>query len=234
MSKLSLFKELGGYNTITGKTRIVCSDEFTGTYASLRDQNGGSWCRFENMGNHKAFTVKRNGNKRYSWKHTEDEEIIISQQINEYMSLNNLKFTNGNSIYLIGLYGPNNEKLMRPIRQDIREFLKIKSCVVCGTNSQIEIDHKNGLYNDERVLNSKTQTIDDFQPLCKHCNDQKRETINYSKRTGKRYPATNIPMMRRFGIDFVEGNDSYDPSDINAMVGTFWYDPVEFINSIKE
>lgn len=232
MSKLSLFKDLGCYNAITGKTRIVCTDEFTGIYSPLKDQNGGSWCRFENMGKNKVYTYKRNGNRRSNWPLTDDEEKEISSEIDNYMMINDLKFTNGNSIYLIGFYGSNNEKTNRPIRQDIRDNLKIKSCVVCGTNSQIEIDHKNGLYNDERVLNSKTQTIDDFQPLCKHCNDQKRETINYSKRTGKRYPATNIPMIKRFGIDFVEGDDSYDPSDINAMVGTFWYDPVYFMNKI--
>ena len=54
------------------------------------------------------------------------------------------------------------------------------------------------------------------------------------RETGKRYGATNIPMLKVFGIDFIEGDETYDPKDINAMVGTFWYDPIEFMKKIKE
>ena len=39
-------------------------------------------------------------------------------------------------------------------------------CIVCGSASDIVIDHKNDLYNDPRVLNSDTQVPDDFQTLC--------------------------------------------------------------------
>jgi hypothetical protein len=42
-----------------------------------------------------------------------------------------------------------------------------------------------------------------------------------------------IPSLAIFGIDFVEGDDSFDPNDINAMVGTYWYDPVEFMKKLK-
>lgn len=40
---------------------------------------------------------------------------------------------------------------------------------VCGTseNTKIEIDHKDGRKNDERVADLKAQKLDDFQPLCK-------------------------------------------------------------------
>src|SRR5210317_1518652 len=61
----------------------------------------------------------------------------------------------------------------RPIRNDIHKYHKNKGCVVCGSTSDLVTDHKNDLYNDSRVLNTKTQTIDDFQCLCNHCNLQK-------------------------------------------------------------
>jgi 5-methylcytosine-specific restriction endonuclease McrA len=46
---------------------------------------------------------------------------------------------------------------------------------MCGSHSNTVIDHKNDLYNDETVLNVDTQTIDDFQVLCTHCNLLKRQ-----------------------------------------------------------
>lgn len=116
----------------------------------------------------------------------------------------------------------------RPIRPDIATHHKKMGCVVCGSGSDLVTDHKNDLYNDPRVLSSHTQTLDDFQCLCNHCNLVKREVAVATRRTGKRYGATQIPSMNIFGIDFVAGDETFDPLDINAMTGTFWHDPVEF------
>jgi len=110
--------------------------------------------------------------------------------------------------------------------------LSDRSCCVCGCSSGLEIDHKNGLYNDPRVLNVKTQIPEYFQLLCKHCNDQKRETIVIMKKTGKRYSALNIPMLKCFGIRFISGNEDFDINDHNWAVGTFWYDPVVFMEAV--
>ena len=63
-------------------------------------------------------------------------------------------------------WNPKRVKRGRPIRDDIRKALKDQPCVVCGSRSSIVLDHKNDLYNDPRVLDTATQTIDDFQPLC--------------------------------------------------------------------
>lgn len=126
--------------------------------------------------------------------------------------------------------GFNNDVLYgakRPIRKDIKEYYKNKSCVACGSNSDLVCDHKNDLYNDLRVLNAKTQTIDDFQSLCRHCNLRKRQVSKQTKETGKRYGATNIPSIP-FGIDFISGDETYDENDVDAMKGTYWYDPVAF------
>ena len=121
----------------------------------------------------------------------------------------------------------------RPIRDEIHAYHKSMGCVVCGSHSSLVTDHKNDLYNDQRVLNAETQTIDDFQCLCTHCNLQKREVAVKTKASGKRYKATNIPQLAVFGIDFIEGDEFLDFKNPNAMVGTFWHDPLAFMNYIK-
>lgn len=123
---------------------------------------------------------------------------------------------------------------LRPIRKDIDKHYKQLSCVVCGSKSDLVTDHKNDLYNDIRVLNTSTQVLNDFQCLCNHCNLQKRQIAKKTKETGKRYGATNIPFLKMFEVDFIEGDENYDPKDIYAMKGTFWYDPIEFMNYLKE
>jgi hypothetical protein len=40
-------------------------------------------------------------------------------------------------------------------------------------------------------------------------------------------------MLAVFGVDFLEGDESYDPADPHAMVGTYWYDPVAFLAGVK-
>lgn len=121
----------------------------------------------------------------------------------------------------------------RPIRDDIRKFYESKSCVACGETHNIIVDHKNDLYNDERVLNKTTQTLEDFQALCNSCNLKKRQVCKITKEKGERYGATNIPSLAVFGIDFIEGDKQFSLNDKNAMVGTYWYDPVTFMNYIK-
>jgi len=144
----------------------------------------------------------------------------------------------GTRVTALRTYGFNpdniaNRHTSRPIRHDIHEYHKRMGCVVCGSKSSLVTDHKNDLYNDDRVFNSNTQTIDDFQCLCNHCNLQKRQVSKETIDNGRRYGATNIPSLRVFGIDFISGDDTFDPEDINAMKGTYWYDPVAFMNYIK-
>lgn len=121
----------------------------------------------------------------------------------------------------------------RPIRKDIDKYHKEMGCVVCGSHCDLVTDHKNDLYNDPRVLNIETQTIYDFQCLCTHCNLQKRQIAKKTRETCKRIGATTIPSLRVFGIDFIEGDDTYDEKDIYAMKGTYWYDPVAFMEHIR-
>jgi hypothetical protein len=123
----------------------------------------------------------------------------------------------------------------RPIRRNIDKQIKNNGvCVHCGSKSNLVTDHKNDLYNDPRVLNTYTQTIDDFQCLCNACNLRKRSVAKKTRETGKRIKATTIPTLAVFGIDFIEGGETYNPEDINAMKGTYWYDPVEFMRKVKD
>ena len=52
------------------------------------------------------------------------------------------------------------------------------------------------------------------------------------KELGKRIGATAIPSLAIFGVDFVEGDETLDETDVNAMMGTYWYDPVVFMKQI--
>lgn len=122
--------------------------------------------------------------------------------------------------------------IKRTIRKDIKDYHYKTGCVVCGCSSSLVIDHKNDLYNDLRVLNIKTQLLSDFQCLCTHCNLQKRQVCKKTKEMGIRYGATNIESLKIFGIDFISGGYTYDKNDINALKGTYWYDPTEFMKFI--
>jgi hypothetical protein len=228
INKIELFKELANFDSNTCTTRFVNVNEFTGKYSELRFGNGGGWARLDgDFGRKlKVCVVKKNGSKRFSWNQTEEEETTIEEELCDKT------FEKGTSIMLIKICGLQDLSSARPIRKDIRDALSKLPCVVCGTNSQIEIDHKNGLYNDPRVLNSQSQTVEDFQPLCKHCNDQKRQTCVWQKKQNKRYPATMIPQLAPFKVDFVQGDETYDETNVDALVGTYWYDPVEFMKKL--
>lgn len=181
------------------------------------------WITREQLKNTK-LALSDNGNTRYGIC------FGVKQYEWEIKRKNNYKSSKIEKIRTIGYN--KDIHLSRPIRNDIRKYFKNMPCIVCGNKDSI-IDHKNDLYNDKRVLNVKTQEIDDFQALCNSCNLRKREICKKSKEIGKRYKATLIPMLSIFGIDFIEGDENLDISNPNAMVGTYWYDPKKFMEYIK-
>ena len=227
-SNIAKFLQLSAYNEESKRSRVVCCDEFVGEYQCLENNNGGGWCRFDGSfgKKYKAVSMKKNGTIKYSWD-PEDHEV---EEIRATLPANTGE--KGNALRYLMIYGEQNLSSARPISQAIRDALGECPCVVCGSNSNIEIDHKNGLYNDPRVLNIHTQTVDDFQPLCKHCNDQKRQTIKKMKETGIRHSACDIPSLRMLGFDYNRGDETYDINDPNTMVGTYWYDPTQFMRYI--
>jgi len=233
LSKIELFKKLGEYDTLTNQTRFVSKDEFIGEYSELFFKNGGDWCRYSSLNKsiYKFATMKANGREiKLLWKATDIEEKEVEKSFKD-----NCEIVKGNQIQYFKIFGIKNEQqgCNHPIREDIKEYYKNKACVHCGTNTDLQCDHKNGLYNDSRVLNTKTQTIDDFQSLCRHCNCQKRQVEKKTKKTSIRYGATKIPSLAIFGIDFIEGDETINFEDVNALKGTYWYDPIEFMKYIK-
>lgn len=79
----------------------------------------------------------------------------------------------------------------------------------------------------------ETQTKEDFQSLCIECTLEKKRVSKDTIKTKKRYGATNIPFLKVFGIDFIEGDETFNPADVNAMKGTFWYDPMAFTEGVR-
>ena len=121
----------------------------------------------------------------------------------------------------------------RTINKQIhKKIINNNSCVICGTNTQIICDHKNDLYNDPRVLNVKTQTADDFQPLCNHCNLQKRQICKEEIEKSKIYSAKNIQRYTKYNFEFPWEKKAFDKKDIYCKNDTYWFDPVEFENKI--
>ena len=224
--KLQLFKELANYNHTTKMSRIVFTSEFVYEYTSLQLGNGGSWCRRSNTQKYKIVTFKNNGKFNFLWDIEEHEKKIIIK------NFKNIEISNGNSIKCIQIVGEKTQDLSRNIRIDIKQFYKHTPCCACGRSSDLVCDHKNDLYNDPRVLDTKTQTIDDFQSLCNSCNLQKRQICKKSKETNTRYSAINIPSLRIFDVDFTYGNEILDVTEIYAMKGTYWYDPIDFMTRV--
>lgn len=231
ITKVGLFLELAKPDK-DGISGFICTDEFKNGYRDLKFGNGGSWCRRRSSlsNKYKTMTVKENGKVLYLWDATEVEINILNHQIKK---LNFEKTTTPTKLKYIKLCGyQKNPDESRPISVKIRTRFKDKGCVVCGSNSDTIIDHKNGLYNNPRVLNIITQKISDFQVLCNHCNLQKRQTIKDMKKTGIRYPATKIGCLYQFNISYTSGDSTYDKYDPHWGVGTYWYDPPKFMKHL--
>lgn len=103
-----------------------------------------------------------------------------------------------------------------------------QACVVCGTSTDVLPDHKNDMYNDPRVLSVRTQTIDDFQTLCRHCNLRKRQVAKKEAEEQKIFSAKDMPQYRHYPFPFPWEACHYDAADPLCKQDSFWHDPVEF------
>jgi hypothetical protein len=120
----------------------------------------------------------------------------------------------------------------RPIKKEIDIIIKQNSCVSCGSNSDIICDHKNDLYNDDKVLDIHTQDVMDFQPLCNHCNLQKRQICKDEIKNNKIYSAKNLQKYKAFTFEFPWEKKAFIIHDITTKNDTYWYDPIEFNKKI--
>lgn len=136
--------------------------------------------------------------------------------------------TRGNGIDRVRLNGFNNGDYSQHIRADIKKEISSKRCVVLGTSNP-EVDHKNGMKNEDRVMRNEEQRLSDFQPLSKAANDAKRQFCKECMRTGIRYDAKQLG----YPISYYAGTAKHNKEE-NACVGCFWYDPIEFRKHLIE
>ena len=136
--------------------------------------------------------------------------------------------TPGNGIDAIRLNGFNNRDFSQHINAEIKRIIGNRRCVVLGT-SKPEVDHKNGMKNEARVMRNEDQKLSDFQPLSKAANDAKRQFCKECIRTGIRYDAKQLG----YPMSFYEGGPENNGEE-NACVGCFWYDPIEFRKHLIE
>ena len=152
-----------------------------------------------------------------------DEDITMLNKIHSTLTFK----TKGDTVEYIKFFGMADKEIIdEGIRSDIRNTICKLPCVHCGIKEEIQCDHKNDLKNDPRVLITKTQTLDDFQPLCRSCNDKKRNALQYTKKNGVRYPASKI--LPGWMADFTIGDETLDLNDPNWYKGTYWGDCVAF------
>ncbi len=152
------------------------------------------------------------------------ESTLAKKYIIEF----NKNITPGNGIDAIRLNGFNNEDYSQHINVEIKRTISSQRCVVLGT-SKPEVDHKNGMKNEARVMRNEDQQLSDFQPLSKAANDAKRQFCKECKRTGIRYDAKKLgyPMSYYCGGPYHNGEE-------NGCIGCFWYDPIEFRKHLME
>lgn len=136
--------------------------------------------------------------------------------------------TPGNGIDRIRLNGLNDGDYSQHIRADIKRIIRAQRCVVLGT-SHPEIDHKNGMKNEDRVMKNEDQRLEDFQPLSKAANDAKRQYCKECRQTGIRYDAKKLG----YPMSYYQGGAEHHFEE-DACIGCYWYDPIEFKKHLQE
>lgn len=136
--------------------------------------------------------------------------------------------TPGNCIDAIRLNGIQDKDFSQHINPEIKRIIKSQRCVVLGTSNP-EVDHKNGMKNDARVMRNEDQRLSDFQPLSKAANDAKRQFCKECMKTRTRYDAKRLG----YPMSYYRGGAHHN-FETNACVGCYWYDPTEFKKHLKK
>lgn len=134
----------------------------------------------------------------------------------------------GNGIDRIRLNGLKNDKFSQHINNNIKQAIKARRCVILGTSNP-EVDHKNGMKNDLRVMQNTDQHLEDFQPLSKAANDAKRQFCKECRKTGIRYDAKKLG----YPMSYYKGEAKHNGKE-DGCVGCYWYDPWEFKQHLQE
>jgi hypothetical protein len=179
-----------------GFSRYVSKEEMVSAFPQLEHKNGCDWGR-KSGGLARKYKIEF----RYNGK-----EVAGYQ--------------------LVGLAEDNNA---RPIRKDIKDRIVEAPCVVTGVSAsfsdvgRIECDHKNGRYDDDRLEESSSQYVTDFQPLHRNVNLIKRSHCKRCEQTGKRFDATTIG----FSAPWTQGGPTR-PDIPKGCIGCYWHDVKDF------
>jgi len=210
-------------NATNNFTKILSVNEIKEKYKELYWGGNGIGDRWA----HKKFNYSVIFKNKNAILYSENENDTIPNDILANFLLNN----NGKGIIGIYVHSIKNKIITRRINKKIQQEITKLSCVICGKKDTI-CDHKNDLYNDIRVLDINTQIIDDFQPLCNHCNLQKRQICKEEKINNKIYSAKNIQRYKVYDFNFPWELKNFDINDINCKLNTYWYDPIKFDENI--
>lgn len=182
-----------------GCSRWVSVDEFVGDYQGLQLLNGAGWSRDDGSFGRK-YRIERDKSR-----------------------------TPGNKTDAIRTIGFKTDSAYTSyIEPEIKKTIQAERCVILGTSNP-EVDHKNGMKNEDRVMKNEDQRLSDFQPLSKAANDAKRQFCKECKNTKKRYDAKQLG----YPMSFYEGG-LYHDNEENACIGCYWYDPIEFRKHLEE
>jgi hypothetical protein len=204
-------------------TKILSTTEIKDKYIELYWGGNGGGDRWAN----KKFNYSVIYSKKQPSLYSENDD----DQIPPYILTEFLQTNKGAGIIGIFVHSKRTNIPKRPISKNIHKEITMLSCVICGTQDTI-CDHKNDIYNDNRVLNLETQLMSDFQPLCNHCNLQKRQICKMEEQTKKIYSAKNIQRYQIYPFEFPWEKKVFDKNDIHCKNGTYWFDPVEFDKNI--
>jgi hypothetical protein len=168
--------------------KILSTKEIKDNYTELYWGGNGVGDRFAKKKFNYTVIYSNKPNKQPKLKlySENDDDKIPIEILDQFLQTNK-----GVGIIGIFVHSIKTNNQQRPISKTIHKQITSLSCVVCGTHNTI-CDHKNDLYNDSRVLSLKTQLISDFQPLCNHCNLQKRQICKTEEQNGKLFSAKNI------------------------------------------
>jgi 5-methylcytosine-specific restriction endonuclease McrA len=201
-------------------TKIIARDQLE-KYKELNWGNNGVGDRWANKKYNYSVVYANHKTKLYS---ENDEDAILPEVLDAFICTNQSK--RGNAIVGIFVYSPRINVVLRCIKKTIT----CQPCVICGTTTEIICDHKNDLYDDQRVLNTSTQSLNDFQPLCNHCNLRKRQIVKHEKDTQKRFTVKMLPQYKYEIYPFLFPWEQYAYGIGRAC--SYWYDPVEFQKKI--
>jgi len=202
-SKAYRFLELANPDS-NGYSNAISVDKFVGNNSDLKFGNGANWARGSSK-------IARTFNLEFI-KSEDVGQPTIALKLNGYKKTIDTNTQN--------------------IRKDIVNEISKKRCIILGTNrsadKKIEVDHKDGRKDDSRVMNTKTQKVEDFQPLTKPANDAKRQFCKECKETNLRYDAKKY---MGYTVSFTQGDINY--TDELGCNGCFWYDPIAFRQELQ-